>query len=165
MYVYNNIKILINVLGWKLKAHIFTIRIKWLTILNIYSFAYMYVNPKGICSFQKKPQVNLYIEFICNPFSRGNEMCISRERIVSIERTNCNQIERINNPWERILNPRERIVQFNITINLCYFFENLHVRSGLSYIWLSSLDFVCLFPSPGDSVVLFVYNNRYIKIV
>ena len=48
--------------------------------------------------------------------NRGRERIAVRENELSYSR------ERNNNPWERILNQREQIVQFDITIYLCYAF-------------------------------------------
>ena len=51
-----------------------------------------------------------------NCLNRGRERIAVRENELSYSR------ERNNNPWERILNQREQIVQFDITIYLCYAF-------------------------------------------
>ena len=63
---------------------------------------------------------------------RENELLNSGQRIANLENELSYSRERINNPLERILNPMERIAQFDITIYLCYLFENPHLPLGLS---------------------------------
>ena len=68
-------------------------------------------------------------------FNLREQNCLNRgNKLQTREQEMCYLREGINNPWEQILNPKEWIAQFDITIYLCYFFENLHVPSVLSYI-------------------------------
>ena len=72
---------------------------------------------------------------VCNPIE---QIVLINKRIVLfvwIEGINCNLIERITYPWKRIPNTRQWIAQFVIAIYLrFFFFENLHVPPGISYI-------------------------------